>query len=57
VTPIAETLAALDELVREGVVDPIGCSNVSVEELEEAEWQPSAEDLAELDRIAPIARP
>jgi aryl-alcohol dehydrogenase-like predicted oxidoreductase len=37
VTPIAETLAALDELVGEGVVGAIGCSNVSVAELEEAE--------------------
>jgi aryl-alcohol dehydrogenase-like predicted oxidoreductase len=37
VTPIEETLAALDELVREGVVAAIGCSNVSVAELEAAE--------------------
>jgi aryl-alcohol dehydrogenase-like predicted oxidoreductase len=37
VTPIAETLAALDELVREGIVGAIGCSNVGAEELEEAE--------------------
>jgi aryl-alcohol dehydrogenase-like predicted oxidoreductase len=37
VTPIAETLAALDELVREGVIRAIGCSNVTVAELEEAE--------------------
>ncbi len=37
VTPLAETLAALDELVREGVVRAIGCSNVSVAEIEEAE--------------------
>lgn len=36
-TPIAETLAALDELVREGVVGAIGCSNFSAFELEEAE--------------------
>ena len=36
-TPIAETLAALDELVREGVVGAIGCSNFSAAELEEAE--------------------
>ena len=33
-TPIAETLAALDELVREGVVGAIGCSNFSAAELE-----------------------
>jgi aryl-alcohol dehydrogenase-like predicted oxidoreductase len=36
-TPIAETLAALDELVREGVVGAIGCSNFSAGELEEAD--------------------
>jgi aryl-alcohol dehydrogenase-like predicted oxidoreductase len=36
-TPIGETLAALDELVREGVVSAIGCSNFSAFELEEAE--------------------
>jgi aryl-alcohol dehydrogenase-like predicted oxidoreductase len=36
-TPIAETLGALDELVREGVVSAIGCSNFSAFELEEAE--------------------
>ncbi|MGN6255916.1 MAG: aldo/keto reductase [Solirubrobacterales bacterium] len=37
VTPIAETLEALDELVREGVVGAIGCSNFSAGELEEAD--------------------
>jgi aryl-alcohol dehydrogenase-like predicted oxidoreductase len=36
-TPIAETLEALDELVREGTVGAIGCSNFSAEELEEAD--------------------
>ena len=36
-TPITETLAALDELVREGVVRAIGCSNFGGFELEEAE--------------------
>jgi aryl-alcohol dehydrogenase-like predicted oxidoreductase len=36
-TPIAETLAALDELAREGVVGAIGCSNFSAAELEEAD--------------------
>lgn len=36
-TPIAETLEALDELVREGVVGAIGCSNFSAAELEEAD--------------------
>lgn len=37
VTPLEETLGALDELVREGVVDAIGCSNFSAAELEEAD--------------------
>ncbi len=36
-TPIAETLEALDELVREGLVSAIGCSNFSAAELEEAD--------------------
>jgi aryl-alcohol dehydrogenase-like predicted oxidoreductase len=35
-TPIAETLAALDELVREGTVRHIGCSNFSAAQLAEA---------------------
>jgi aryl-alcohol dehydrogenase-like predicted oxidoreductase len=37
VTPLEETLAALDELVREGLVGAIGCSNFSAAELEEAD--------------------
>lgn len=36
-TPIAETLDALDELVREGKARAIGCSNFSAEQLQEAE--------------------
>jgi aryl-alcohol dehydrogenase-like predicted oxidoreductase len=36
-TPIAETLEALNELVRAGKVREIGCSNFSVEQLREAE--------------------
>jgi aryl-alcohol dehydrogenase-like predicted oxidoreductase len=35
-TPIAETLGALDELVRAGKVREIGCSNFSAEQLREA---------------------
>jgi len=35
-TPIADTLGALDELVRAGKVRAIGASNVSAEQLEEA---------------------
>jgi aryl-alcohol dehydrogenase-like predicted oxidoreductase len=37
VTPVAETLAALDELVRAGAVRAIGASNVSAEQIEEAD--------------------
>jgi aryl-alcohol dehydrogenase-like predicted oxidoreductase len=36
-TPIADTLSALDELVKAGKVLEIGCSNFSVEQLREAE--------------------
>ena len=36
-TPIAETLGELNELVREGKVREIGCSNFSVEQIREAE--------------------
>ncbi len=36
-TPIADTLGALDELVRAGKVREIGCSNFSVAQLHEAE--------------------
>src|SRR5690348_6805153 len=35
-TPIADTLGALDELVRAGKVREIGCSNFSVEQLRDA---------------------
>jgi aryl-alcohol dehydrogenase-like predicted oxidoreductase len=35
-TPIADTLGALDELVRAGTVREIGCSNFSAEQLREA---------------------
>jgi aryl-alcohol dehydrogenase-like predicted oxidoreductase len=37
VTPIAETLAALDELVERGTVRAIGCSNFSAAQLAEAD--------------------
>ncbi|MGA8746945.1 MAG: aldo/keto reductase [Solirubrobacterales bacterium] len=37
VTPVVETLAALDELVGEGLVGAIGCSNFSASQLEQAE--------------------
>jgi aryl-alcohol dehydrogenase-like predicted oxidoreductase len=37
ITPIAETLGALDELVRAGTVRAIGCSNFDAAQLEEAD--------------------
>jgi aryl-alcohol dehydrogenase-like predicted oxidoreductase len=37
VTPIAETLETLDELVRDGTVRAIGASNFSAEQIEEAD--------------------
>jgi len=37
-TPIAETLGALDELVKTGKVRAIGCSNVRAWELVDADW-------------------
>jgi aryl-alcohol dehydrogenase-like predicted oxidoreductase len=39
-TPIDETLGALDDLVREGKVREIGCSNFSTEQIREAERSP-----------------
>jgi aryl-alcohol dehydrogenase-like predicted oxidoreductase len=46
VTPIAETLAAMDELVREGLAGAIGCSNFSAAQLEEAERAAREQGLA-----------
>jgi aryl-alcohol dehydrogenase-like predicted oxidoreductase len=46
VTPIAETLRALDELVREGLVGEIGASNFSAAQLEEAAEISAREGLA-----------
>lgn len=39
-TPVAETLGALDELVREGKVREIGCSNFTATQLREADAAP-----------------
>jgi aryl-alcohol dehydrogenase-like predicted oxidoreductase len=46
VTPLEQTLAALDELVREGLAGAIGCSNFSASELEQAERSSSERGLA-----------
>jgi aryl-alcohol dehydrogenase-like predicted oxidoreductase len=51
ITPIAETLEALDELVREGLVATIGCSNFSAAELEEAERVSSERGLARFETL------
>ncbi len=42
VTPLEETLGALDELVREGKVLYIGCSHISGWELVDADWTAQA---------------
>jgi aryl-alcohol dehydrogenase-like predicted oxidoreductase len=44
-TPISETLAALDELVRAGGVRAVGCSNFSAEQLSEADAVARENDL------------
>ena len=46
ITPIEETLEAMDALVRAGKVRYIGCSNFSGEQLDEAAAISSANDLA-----------
>ena len=45
-TPIAETLAALDELVHAGKVRAIGCSNFDAAQLEEADAAARSNELA-----------
>ncbi len=44
--PIAETMGALDDLVREGKVREVGCSNVSVEQIRAARGVPTAAHFA-----------
>jgi aryl-alcohol dehydrogenase-like predicted oxidoreductase len=50
-TPIAETLQALDELVRSGKVRAIGASNLDAEQLEEALETSSRLGLARFDWV------
>ena len=44
-TPIEETLRALDDLVRSGKVRYIGCSNLPARRVVEAQWTAKAEHL------------
>jgi aryl-alcohol dehydrogenase-like predicted oxidoreductase len=46
VTPLAQTLGALDELVREGKVRFLGCSNFTAEQIEEAARVAAEDGLA-----------
>lgn len=45
-TPVAETLGALDELVKAGKVRAIGCSNFQAWQLVDADWISRTEDYA-----------
>ena len=51
VTPIADTLAALDELVQAGTVRAIGASNFSAEQIEEADATARARGLTRFTAI------
>ena len=46
-TPLGETMAALDDLVREGLVRYIGCSNYSSWQIAESQWQARSRGGAE----------
>lgn len=50
-TPIAETLGTLDELVREGKVREIGCSNFAADQLREADEVARREGLARFETV------
>ena len=52
-TPIDETLAALDDLERQGKVRYIGCSNYPAWRLTEALWASQCCDLARYDSLQP----
>lgn len=57
-TPIGDTLSALNDLVKEGKVREIGCSNFSAAQLREAEAAPAvgAAEAAGTDKAAGAAR-
>jgi aryl-alcohol dehydrogenase-like predicted oxidoreductase len=52
-TPIEETLRALDDLVRRGLVRYIGCSNYSAWRLMRALWTSDTHSLARFDCLQP----
>jgi aryl-alcohol dehydrogenase-like predicted oxidoreductase len=52
-TPIDETLRALDDLVRQGKVRYIGCSNYKAWELMQALWVSDTNGLARFDSLQP----
>jgi aryl-alcohol dehydrogenase-like predicted oxidoreductase len=52
-TPIDETLRALDDLVRQGKVRYIGCSNYKAWELMQALWTSDTNGLARFDSLQP----
>ncbi len=52
-TPIRETLAALDDLVREGKVHYLGASNLSAWSLLKSRWESDVCGLADFDVVQP----
>ncbi len=52
-TPIEESLSALDDLVRQGKVRYLGCSNISAWRLTEALWTSKVHGLARYDSLQP----
>ena len=52
-TPIDETLAALDALVRQGKVRYIGCSNYKAWQLMQALWTSDSAGMARFDSLQP----
>jgi aryl-alcohol dehydrogenase-like predicted oxidoreductase len=52
-TPIEETLRALDDLVKQGKVRYLGCSNYPAWRLAEAEWASRSLELARFESLQP----